>query len=69
MVLPEGLKVPFLNVVFDWLDGVISDGFPFLGAIFYGIFAYYMLICVIAGAMRIGAKTPIISTFIVHPLM
>lgn len=69
MVLPEGWKVSFLNVVFDWFDSAISDGFPFLGAILYGIFAYYMLFCVIAGAMRIGAKTPIISTFIVHPLM
>ncbi|KAJ4462976.1 putative LIMR family protein [Paratrimastix pyriformis] len=52
---------PFLNTVFTVLDGA----FPYLGIVFYGIFVFYLLWCVVKGASKIGLRFLLFS---VHPM-
>jgi len=53
---------PFLNYLFIALDGAAS----FIGTLFYGIFAFYLLFCVMRGNFKFGIRIP--AVFAVHPL-
>merc|ERR1712196_385521 len=42
----------FLNEMFSSMD----DVFPLFGVISYGIFSFYLLLCVLKGCMKVGLR-------------
>jgi len=61
LVIP-GEEFPFLNSMFITLNNAWS----FLGTIAYGLFAVYLLVCVLVGLIRFGLT---LFFFHVHPLV
>jgi len=53
---------PFLNDMLSAMDKV----FPLFGVIFYGLFAFYLLLCVIKGNFKFGMRVFIL--FPIHPM-
>lgn len=53
---------PFLNDMLVAMDGV----FPLFGVIFYGLFSFYLLLCVIKGNFKFGMRVFIL--FPIHPM-
>ena len=52
----------FLNSYFEILDGV----FPLFGTISYGVFSFYLLLCVIKGCIKFGLRCFCIA---IHPMV
>eukprot|EP00164_Ancoracysta_twista_P001856 GFYU01002440.1.p1 GENE.GFYU01002440.1~~GFYU01002440.1.p1 ORF type:complete len:480 (-),score=160.37 GFYU01002440.1:238-1677(-) len=52
---------PFLNTMFNDLDA----SFPFLGVVFYGLFAFYLLWVIISGCFKFGVR---FFWFQIHPM-
>jgi len=61
-VIPKPPIHPFLNNFFIALD----EAFTLFGVIAYGIFAFYLLWCVIKGTFKFGLRIPFI--FSIHPM-
>jgi LMBR1 domain-containing protein 1 len=61
MLVRSEHKQPFLNTMFVKLDGV----FGFLGTIFYGMFAFYLIWATIKGNMKMGLR---LVFFTIHPM-
>ena len=63
-LLPEAIGKesihPFLNTFFTALSNV-----PLLGPSFYGLFAFYLLLCCIKGNVKMGMRLLIFS---IHPI-
>lgn len=57
----QGLAGPYLSDVFTKL----SAAFPLFGIVAYGIFAFYILVCVIKGSIKFAGRFFLIS---IHPL-
>jgi len=53
---------PFINYLFIVMDGV----WQFFGVLFFGIFAYWLLWCVITGNYKWGMRVPLFFT--IHPM-
>jgi len=53
---------PFINYMFIAMDGI----WQFFGVLFFGIFAYWLLWCVIAGNYKWGIRVPLFFT--IHPM-
>jgi len=53
---------PLINYLFIVMDGV----WQFFGVLFFGIFAYWLLWCVIAGNYKWGMRVPLFFT--IHPM-
>uniref|UniRef100_A0A6B2L3E3 LMBR1-like conserved region-containing protein n=1 Tax=Arcella intermedia TaxID=1963864 RepID=A0A6B2L3E3_9EUKA len=53
---------PFINFLFIVMDGV----WQFFGVLFFGVFAYWLLWCVIAGNYKWGLRVPFFFT--IHPM-
>lgn len=53
---------PFLNDMLVAMD----NAFPLFGVIFYGLFAFYLLLCVIKGNFKFGMRVFIL--FPIHPM-
>jgi len=53
---------PFINYMFIAMDGV----WQFFGVLFFGIFAYWLLWCVITGNYKWGMRVPLFFT--IHPM-
>jgi len=62
LVPPKGPISPFLNAMFEKLDVV----FPLFGVIFYAIFSFYLLWCVIKGNFKFGLRIPLFCE--IHPM-
>jgi LMBR1 domain-containing protein 1 len=64
LVIPRGYNFGFLNYVLYYSD-FIFEFLPFIGTILYCLFVIYLIVCIIAGAMKIARQIPFLS---VHPL-
>jgi LMBR1 domain-containing protein 1 len=53
---------PFLNYMLIAMD----NAFPLFGTVFYGLFAFYLLLCVIKGNFKFGMRVFIL--FPIHPM-
>jgi len=53
---------PFLNTMLKAMDAA----FPLFGTVFYGLFAFYLLLCVIKGNFKFGMRVFIL--FPIHPM-
>lgn len=64
LVIPQGYNFGMLNYVLYYSD-FIFEFLPFIGSILYTFFTVYLIICVIAGSIKIAKTIPL---FTVHPL-
>lgn len=55
-MLPEEPVHPFLNQFFIELEEVGGGGFPLFGVVAFGIYAFYLMWCVVMGNFKIGMR-------------
>jgi LMBR1 domain-containing protein 1 len=65
LACPPDRFVPGVAPVLSAVFKALSDAFALLGLVAYGLFAFYLLLCVVKGCVRVGTRFLLFS---VHPL-